>query len=189
VLSGAVGYMDENAMIRYCRKTAFTYDHFEQYKAGIPFVQRINELYSELAPEHYTRQRNLAKASNRNYIIADTAFSTVTVNKNFQTAVHKDAGDYPDGFGNLIAYREGNWTGSYFVLPQYGVGFDLQNGDALFVDVHQWHGNTAYENFNPAQGDLRISFVMYYREMIFKCQAPSAELARVKYDRGGFLKL
>lgn len=189
VTSGAVGYMDENAMIKYCRKTAFTKEHFETFKQGIPFVKAIDELYKHLTPAHYLRQINMARSTNKNYVIADTAFTTVTVNKNFQTAVHKDAGDFPKGFGNLIAYRTGNWTGSYFCLPQYGLAFDLQNTDVLFVDVHEFHGNTPFNNFSPDAGDERISFVLYYREYMYKCLAPKQELRRVQDDRGGFHKL
>lgn len=180
VESGNVGYMDSNAMIRYCRKTAFAKDYFAKFKAGIPFVKCVDQLYKELCPEHYTKQKAIAEATNRNWVIEDTSFTTVTVNRNFQTAVHKDSGDYPQGFGNLCVYREGDFKGAYFCLPEYGIGIDMQNTDILFVDVHRWHGNTPFigENY------LRIAFVMYYREYMYKCKGPKEELQRVKMDQG-----
>lgn len=187
VWSGAVGYMDENAMIRYCRKTAFTNKYFETFTQGIPFVEKVDELYKELCPEHYKRQMNISLATNQNYRIANTSFTTVTVNRNFQTAVHKDAGDYPKGFGNLTVYREGTFDGSYFCLPEFRVAIDMQNTDVLFVDVHRWHGNTPFKNTSPDY--LRIAFVMYYREYMINCKSPTEELQRVKTERGGFLKL
>lgn len=187
VWSGAVGYMDENAMVKYCRKTAFTNKYFETFKKGIPFVQRVDELYKELCPDYWKRQMNIARGTNINYRIADTSFTTVTVNRNFQTAVHKDAGDYPRGFGNLCVYREGGYEGSYFCLPEYRVAIDMHTTDILFVDVHHWHGNTPF--VNPSPDYLRIAFVMYYREYMINCKAPTEELKRVKNDRGGFLKL
>jgi len=187
VQSGAVGFMDENAMIRYCRKTAFTNKFFETFKKGIPFIEKVDELYRELCPEHWKRQKAIADGTNKNYRIADTSFTTVTVNRNFQTAVHKDAGDFPKGFGNLAVYREGHYEGSYFVLPEFRVAVDMQNTDILFVDVHRWHGNTAFKNMS--EDYLRIAFVMYYREYMINCKTPSEELKRVKNDRGGFLKL
>lgn len=187
VQSGAVGYMDENAMIRYCRKTAFTNKYFEEYRTGIPFVQKVDELYAELCPEHHRRQMNISRGTNQNYRISDTSFTTVTVNRNFQTAVHKDAGDFERGFGNLIVYREGSYSGSYFCLPEFRVAVDMQNTDMLFVDVHRWHGNTPF--VNPSPDYLRIAFVMYYREYMINCKSPAEELKRVKMDRGGFLKL
>lgn len=187
VESGNVGYMDSNAMVKYCRKTAFAKNYFDKFSAGIPFVEFIDNKYKELCPEHYAKQKAIADGTNRNYIIGDTSFTTVTVNKNFRTAVHQDAGDYPDGFGNLIAYREGDWTGGYFCLPQYKVAIDLQNTDILFVDVHKWHGNTDF--INTDDNFLRISFVLYYREYMYKCSQPKEELQKMKMEKTGYLNL
>jgi len=166
VYSGNVGFMDAGAMVHYCRKTAFARDYFDKFTEGIPFVQHIDKLYQELCPDHYAKQKAIAEGTNRNYVIGDTAFTTVTVNRNFATAVHKDGGDYPEGFGNLIVYREGHYEGSYFCLPEYGIAIDMQNQDVLFADVHSWHGNTPYEN--TSEDFMRIAFVMYYREYMYK---------------------
>jgi hypothetical protein len=187
VESGSVGFMDSSAMVKYCRKTAFAKNYFDKFKAGIPFVKFIDNKYKELCPDHYAKQKAIAQGTNQNYVIGDTAFTTVTVNKNFRTAVHQDAGDYPEGFGNLIAYREGNWTGGYFCLPQYKVAIDLQNTDILFVDVHKWHGNTDF--INTEEDWLRISFVLYYREYMYKCKQPAEELLKMKMDKTGYLNL
>lgn len=187
VESGNVGFMDAHAMVRYCRKTAFAREYFQEFQQGLPFVYKVDELYKELCPEHYKIQRAYADATNRNYVIEGTAFTTVTVNKNFRTAVHKDTGDLPQGFGNLIVYREGSFEGGYFCLPEFGVAIDMQNEDMLFVDVHRWHGNSEFINCSPDW--LRISFVMYYREYMIACKGPAEELARVKKDQNGFYKL
>ena len=187
VYSGNVGYMDANAMVHHCRKTAFARDFFDRFTAGIPFVQAVDKLYAELCPGHYTKQIAIATGTNRNYRIAETAFTTVTVNRNFATAVHKDSGDYPEGFGNLCVYREGNYSGAYFCLPEYRVAIDMQNGDILFADVHRWHGNTPFRDCSDHY--LRIAFVMYYREYMYKCKQPAEELQRVKMEKTGFLTL
>lgn len=187
VESGNVGFMDSAAMVPYCRKTAFAKQYFEQFQQGIPFVQQIDKLYAELCPTHYAMQIQIAKATNRNYRIGNTSFTTITVNRNFQTAVHKDSGDFMQGFGNLCVYREGYYEGCFFCLPEYAVAVDMQNTDMLFVDVHRWHGNTPFKN--PSPDYLRISFVMYYRENMVNCKSPSEELARIKKDKGGFFRL
>lgn len=189
VLSGNVGFMDKNAMVPYCRMTAFGRQHFDKFKAGIPFVEAIDKLYKELAPDNYAMQKMYAEGTNRNYVIGDTSFTTVTVNKNFRTALHKDSGDLPEGFGNLIAYREGEWTGSYFLMPEWGVAVDLQNTDVLFANVHKWHCNTPYHNFDETKGDKRISFVLYYRQMMLTCDSPKKELEKIKLDKNGFFRL
>lgn len=187
VYSGNVGFMDKNAMIHYCRMTAFARQHFEKFKQGLPFVEHIDKLYKELCPVHYAKQIAIAKGTNRNYVIGDTSFTTVTVNRNFQTAVHKDSGDFQKGFGNLCVYREGHYEGSYFCLPEYRIAIDMQNTDMLFVDVHRWHGNTPFRN--ASEDHLRISFVMYYREYMYLCKQPAEELAAIKEEETGFLRL
>lgn len=188
VLSGAVGFADPAAMIRYCRKTGFTRQYFEKYQAGIPFVEAIDNLYKELCPKHYAIQKQYAEGTNQNYVIADTSFTTVTVNKDFVTGVHKDAGDLPQGFGNLIAYRKGDWKGCNFTMPEFGAGIDLQNGDVLFCDVHKFHGNTPFIDWDEETCE-RISFVLYYREYMLKCSSPEEELVNTKIRENGFYRL
>lgn len=178
VESGLIGFMDRTVISPYCRKTAFTKNEFEKFEKAIPFVQEVNEKFKELIPDKWKIQNEYAKATDKNYIIKDTCFTTVTINKDFQTAVHKDAGDLKKGFGNLTSYKTDGLKGGYFVLPEWKIAFDLCSCDLLLVDVHQWHGNTPMTK--ESEEDERISFVMYYREKTIKCLAPKDELERVK---------
>ena len=198
VTTGNVGYMDgRQGMQPYCRLTAFGREHFDSYfKGGFPFVEYIDSKYKELCPDHHKRQLKTANETNANYVLGDTAFSTITVNKNFRTSVHKDAGDHPEGFGNLFVYREGNWTKGYFCLPEWRIGVDMQNQDMLFVDVHRWHGNEIaevdgkeldFDSFD--ENNLRISFVLYYRTNLRTCKSPTDELIAIKNKRGGILRM
>lgn len=187
VESGSVGYMDSGAMVKYCRKTAFARNHFDKFKDGVPFVQFVDKKYKELCPKHYEKQKSIADGTNKNYVIDGTSFTTVTVNKNFRTACHQDAGDFKEGFGNLIVYREGNYDGGFFVMPEYGIAIDLHNTDILFADVHKWHANTEFTNCSDDW--LRVSFVMYYRENMIKCSSPKQELQKTKIEKTGYLTL
>jgi hypothetical protein len=177
-LGSVIGYMDRTVMMPYCRKTAYTKNEFEKFKKAIPFIKEVDDKYKELIPEKWEIQNQYAKATDNNYVIEGTTFTTVTVNKDFQTAVHKDAGDLKNGFGNLSCYKTKGSKGGYFVLPEYKIAFDLGSTDLLLVDVHKWHGNTPI--INETEEDERISFVMYYREKTIKCLSPSDELERVK---------
>ena len=119
--------------------------------------------------------------------IPDTSFSTITINRNFRTALHKDAGDFKGGFGNLTVIQRGMYHGGYTVFPQFGIGVDVRSNDFLAMDVHQWHSNTPiYETKedreynetldtvfkdNPEVGTAgiynkytRLTFVCYLRE-------------------------
>lgn len=184
VWGGVVGWMDRNGKSPYCRLTSYSRDHFEDFKKSWDFVKEVDDWYKKLMPDHYKLQREIADATNPNYVIKDTCFTTVTANKNFQTAVHKDAGDYAMGFGNLTVINNGMYDGGYFCLPQFRAAINMRTCDLLMVDVHQWHGNTPIVP-KEAGKELRISFVIYYRENMFNCLSPEKELRLVKMKNGG----
>jgi hypothetical protein len=174
-----------------CRLTHFTRTNYNKYNEGLPFIQRIDELFKKLIPESYERQ--LERANKKPHLkIPETCFSTITINRNFRTALHRDAGDFKGGFGNLTVIERGKYHGGYTVFPQFGVGVDVRSGDFLAMDVHQWHSNTKiYETEedklyndtidfafkdNPEVGTVglenkytRLTFVCYLREKILNC--------------------
>jgi len=183
VFSGLAGYYERSVRFPYCRLTAFNRHHLEKFEKAMPIINLVNEYYSKLMPYEYGLQKEMAENTSSDFVIGDTAFTTLTVNKNWQTAVHKDQGDYRFGFGNLLALRKGTFSGGWLCLPRWGIGFDLQNGDLLLMDVHQWHGNTpiVLEDKNA----VRLSLVMYYREKMIKCGTMEQELERAKRRRKG----
>lgn len=183
VNSGIAGYYDRSTRFPNCRLTAFTRHHFDKFKNAYPIVKLVDNLYKELMPEHYKKQRKVADNTASDFVIPNTAFTTITVNKNYTTAVHKDSGDFKEGFGNLVALRSGKYIGCNFVVVRWGVGFDMQNGDLLLVDVHQWHGNTPMVKID--KDATRLSLVMYYRENMHKCGTMEQELERVKNRKKG----
>ena len=102
----------------------------------------------------------------------------MTVNRNFQTAVHQDQGDLKQGFGVMSCLRRGRFDGCYFVFPKYRVALDMRTGCVLCGDVHEWHGNT------PMRGNHgmfeRVSLVFYYREKMKRCGSAEEELEHAK---------
>ena len=193
VASNPIGYYEgaKNFADLPCRLTHFTRTNFEKYNQGLKFIQRIDKLFQRLIPEAH--QRQLERANTKSHLkIPKTSFSTITINRNFRTALHRDAGDFREGFGNLTVIERGKYHGGYTVFPQFGVGIDLRNNDFVAMDVHQWHSNTPiYEtdedkeynekleddyHDNPDVGTAglykkytRLSFVCYLREKIADC--------------------
>lgn len=166
--SGLVGYY-EKARGLPCRLTSYTRDYFEKYKKGLPYLQAISEKFRELIPDRWELQYKRAMLT-PDYSITDTAFSTVTINKNFRTSIHKDAGDFEAGYGNLTVISE-NYQGGYTIFPQWGVGFDVRTGDFLAMDVHQFHGNTELKSTcKNGEEMLRLSFVCYLRKGMHICK-------------------
>jgi hypothetical protein len=142
--------------VRECR---FNMDYPEKYKRLVPMIREIDEFYKQYIPDKYAKQKK--KANQTPFKIANTSFTTVTTNVNFQTTIHKDVGDDADGFGNLAVVEDGKYSGGETCFPQYGVGVDVRTNDILFMDVHEWHGNLPIKKETP---DVqRLSVVCYLR--------------------------
>ena len=175
VESGIAGYFDRSSHWDFCRTTAFTRKHLEKYEKALPLIRAVDEGFKTLIPERHSKQLAMAKATHPNFRIEDTAFTTITINKDYRTAVHTDAGDYAAGFGNLVAYCK-DIEPALFVMPRFRIAIDLRTCDLLLCDVHQHHGNT--DIIKKTKDAVRLSFVMYYRENMWKCGSPSEELKR-----------
>jgi hypothetical protein len=170
--SNIIGYYDKRdrnlgANAPMCRTTAFTSQQVEKWDKVIPLIIHIDRLFKKLIPKNHKIQLKQAQAS-KNFVIANTAYSTVTINYNWRTAMHKDDGDLKDGFGNLVILEEGKYDGGYLGFPRYKACIDVRHGDFLAMDVHEWHCNT---KITPKTKDYtRLSMVSYLREKMIKCK-------------------
>ena len=153
------------------RTTAFTSQQVDKWENVIPLIQCIDKQFKKLIPSNYRIQYD--RAHETPFVIKDTAFSTVTINYNWRTALHKDAGDLQEGFGNLVVLEEGDYKGGYTGFPQFKVCVDVRNGDFLAMDVHEWHCNT---KIKPITKDYtRLSLVAYLREKMLNCKGKELE--------------
>ncbi len=177
VKSGLIGYSDRYPRIPYCRRTMFNQRNLQDYKKCLPYIKCVDNFFAKYAPQRYKVQRKMADKTSKDFVIKDTSFTTVTVNKNFRTAGHYDNGDLKQGFGNLGVISRGGYDGGITVIPKYGVGLDLKDGDLAIFDVHELHGNT--EIIRKVYYE-RISVVCYYREKMIYCGNADYELKRAK---------
>lgn len=185
VESGVVGFMDRATRFPYCRMTAFHMDNLGAMQNVLPLFRAVNDVFAREAPDRYAAQLAKVTETHPDFLISGTAFTTVTVNRNFRTAVHKDAGDLKEGFGVMAALEWGTYDGAYLVFPKFRVAVDLRMGDVLLADVHEFHGNTVIQGI-PGKYE-RISLVHYYRQHMFKCGSASDELERAKSRKPGKL--
>jgi hypothetical protein len=177
VNSGIIGYFDRNVRFPFCRLTAWTEQNLRKFEKARPYIQAISDEFKKASPDKWQAQNEIALKTNKDFIIKDTVFTTVTVNKNFRTAIHTDAGDYEKGLGNIAVLQVGDYNGGETCLPRYGVGFNVRNTDVCFFNVHEWHGNLPITAKKPYE---RISLVCYYRKNMSKCGSKDEELEIVK---------
>lgn len=166
VYSNLVGYY-EKPLVNFkktiktqpkCRQTQFTARHKEIYSKIIPYMERISGEMADSLPHHYGKQNQFIQKHRER--IGNSCYSTITINKNFRTAIHIDKGDFKDGIGTITT--AGDFEGGEFCLVDYKVAINLKPNDLLFVNVHKHHGNLPFEG-------TRYSMVSYVRENIKKC--------------------
>lgn len=190
VMSSIMGAMDPAPNRDYCRLTSYTRDNLEKWEALKPLLRRIAEGFSEHVPQRYAAQAEYAVRTHKDWMVWGTPFTTITVNNSYATGVHTDKGDLEEGFSCLAVCRRGTFTGGYLTFPEYRVAVDMQDGDLLLMDAHEWHGNTRlrcsclHPDNQMSEGPCslclaeRISVVCYYRTEMKKCQSRQEEDAR-----------
>jgi hypothetical protein len=180
VNSGIAGWFDRYPRIPYGRATSYTANSFEKFKMSYPFLQSLSRGFKELLPWRYNNQMEAAKKVDPAFLVPETPFTTITVNKTFRTAAHYDAGDLNTGLSNLLTLsNDGNYTGGYLIAPEYRVAVNVRPGDLLLINNHEvMHGNT---EIKCAEGSERISLVVYFREKMLELGSKQYEDTRFDY--------
>ena len=175
--SGVAGFFNAEERHPFCRQTGYTKANPGRTENAIPYIEAMDKCFQAQAPIRWEAQKTFVDGISKNgWTMGDTVFTTITVNRNWRTACHKDGGDFPQGFGNLTVLEGDTYTGGYTGLPKFRVAVDVREGDFLAMDVHQWHCNTPIE----AVGEdyERISVVCYARVRMKNCQSKEEELSK-----------
>ena len=179
VRSSLIGAFDASGSGKrhpFCRTTAWTGSHTEQFRGLYPLFEHIGDLMKQYVPGRFAVQWARAEATDPAWRVPNTPFTTMTVNNTYPTGVHKDKGDLDTGYSCLAVWRRGEYVGGHLTLPEYRIAVDMQDGDLLLMDAHQWHGNTGLEL--RSEDAERISLVLYYRTNMLACGTPEQEAAK-----------
>jgi hypothetical protein len=181
-MSSILGSFDPAGAQQYCRLTSFTARQSGEWRKLFPLFQAIAHQFAEHVPDRHRNQLRYAMETEEEWLIPDTPFTTITINNTYPTGVHTDKGDLDEGFSCLASARRGDWKGGKLVFPEWRVAVDMQDGDLLLMDAHQFHGNTAIRCSCDDKQDLitlgepckncgaeRISVVCYYRTKMREC--------------------
>ena len=181
VFSGIAGWFDRYPRIPYGRATAYTQHSYDKFKLAFPFLQTLDRGFAELLPTRHAAQREAADKIDPAFLVPETVFTTITVNKTFRTAAHRDAGDFTNGLSNLLVLsNNGNFTGGYLILPEVRIAVNVRPGDLLLVNNHEYiHGNTPIEMQDEVAE--RVSLVCYLREKMLELGSKEYEDHRYNY--------
>jgi len=181
VMSGIAGWFDRYPRLPYGRATSYTAREPEKFAMAYPFLQQLAQGFKDLLPWRYNNQMEAAKKMDPRFLVPETPFTTVTVNKSFRTACHFDAGDFTAGLSNLLTLsNNGNYKGCHLVAPEYRVAVNPRPGDLLLINNHEvMHGNTQIELLDEVAE--RISLVVYFREKMLELGSKEYEDCRYDY--------
>lgn len=191
IQSSILGAFDPAGAQQYCRLTSFTARQNGAWRELFPLFQAVARQFQQEVPERYKNQVQYAAQTEDDWLIPDTPFTTITVNNTYPTGAHTDKGDLDEGFSCLATARRGDWKGGKLVFPEWRIAVDMQDGDLLLMDAHQWHGNTAIRCSCDDKQELitlgepckgcgaeRISVVHYYRTKMRQCGSLEEEEAK-----------
>ena len=186
--STIIGSFDSNPPRRYCRLTAWSGKEWDQFSSLFPLFKEIGAHFESNVPDRWSNQMSKVRNTHPDWVIPDTPFTTITVNNSYPTGVHTDKGDLDEGFSTLAVLRKGQYTGGWLTFPEFRVGVDMQHGDLLLMDAHEWHGNTMLQcgmcgkpinnGLHEDCGSERISIVSYFRTKMTECGTMEEEMAK-----------
>ena len=183
VTSGVIGFYDRYPRIPFCRKCSWNQNNPEKFSAMLPLFRKVNDVHREHAPEFYEMQKAVVDKTSEDFVIPGTVYTTITLNKNFRTAVHLDAKNY-DAVAPMLLIREGRYSGGYVVFPEYRVAASMDTSDVIiFRNMIDWHGNTPIVQLSKKY--QRCTMVFYYREGMINCGSADEELERSKRRQRG----
>jgi hypothetical protein len=178
-----IGFMNrQGGRFQYARRTGWTQEHEEEYRAVQPYLQRIDELSRVSAPDEWAEQRAVALLRPA-YVMFGTAFSTGTANLGIRCTPHRDKGNLRLSAMTVTDLSRTPVQGGEPLLLEYLCGIDIRNEDLLLFDAHALHATAQfYTTASPSliRGVQRLSCVFYYRAGLAKCLPPAEELRRAQ---------
>jgi hypothetical protein len=148
------GYMDAGSI----DATRTTTKYEEPYDKVMTLVRLMNGIFARMLPKEYA-EAGRHKLSRAEFRAGGTPFSTVTVNRNCPTGLHKDTRNHP-GLIAMTTLAAPGTTGGAFCFPQYALKVPVKPGDLLIAATsREWHCN-----LSPVVG-LKFSVVCYRRKL------------------------
>jgi hypothetical protein len=144
-----------------CGLTSPTKANLARYLRILAIERQVTEIYKRVLPAEYAEQMKYLDTVMPQWKTPGSAFSSTYGLKNKPCAVHVDKFDIPTATG--VITTTGNFAGNELAMPEFGIAFDVQPSDILFLDVHRWHGN-----FPRTEGS-RISQVFFVRKGLHEC--------------------
>ena len=140
----------------------------------------LDDILKEYLPERHkiARIKLLQKPIEPEYKFGDTNYTSGIINKNSAFNYHRDTGNLSNTYSSMIVFKK-NVTGGHLVLPEYGIGFKLQNNSIInFYGKEIVHGVTPIIKHD--KDAFRLSLVYYASQNLDKCLPFEEELKQAQ---------
>lgn len=179
--SNVLGTIDRSGRLPFGRLTVSTLKRWEEFESNRDFYHEVNDIFRETHPDKFeVLSKRFADVKDERYNLFGTAFTTITINNNFQVAYHRDGNNAEGAVAALAVMEEGDWSGGQFVFPELRIGFDIREGD-IFIGDNQGliHGMLPFEPEDMTAADAQnVMFVFYQRDRIIQMDDLDCESCR-----------
>jgi hypothetical protein len=160
---GFYRYQNSSPGVVDCGLTGPTVADLEHYVDHIlPIEKMVTLIYAAHLPEQFAEQMKYIDSIMPEWKNEASAFTTSYGLKDQPCAIHTDSFDIPTAPG--VITTTGCFGGNELAMPEFGIAFDVQPSDILFLDVHRRHGNF------PRTWGSRTSQVFFVRKGMHECK-------------------
>lgn len=179
VISGVIGYADRYPRLPYCRSCSWNQSHPKSWNKLLPLFKKVSDLHCDNEKLGVELQKDYISKTHKDFVIKDTIYTSVTVNKNFRCAAHKDKGNLEEGTASMLYLSQGKFKGGHLVFPEYRVAAEMHSGDLIiFHNMKAFHGNTKI--IGLSKDYQRCTVVFYYKKGMINCGSIEDELKRAQ---------
>ena len=161
--SGVAGFFEADRNFPGPHPARYNRENPEAFEKCYPFIDRCNEAFQVCLPTEYEWNKGFADNTDPEYLINDSVFSSLTINRTYRTCYHRDGNNLTNGMAGMATFMQPGdspWIGGLVVFPRFRLAINLRPGDLLIFDNQRsLHGNIKLEG-------ERYSVVMYYREKL-----------------------
>ena len=108
----------------------------------IELAEKVTNFIKDNIEYVYNKQMEVVKNIESKYLLGNSIFSSIAVNKNYGAGTHKDGGNLENTIGILLSIKEDINSGN-LNLDDYQVSIRQEDGTLIAIDgINNYHGVT-----------------------------------------------
>ncbi len=166
----------------FCSATSLSKNQPEEHAKLVSFAAELMHVYETYFPEVFAMHKEMVEEKvKREWVIADSVFTSGIVNFNNPLPYHHDTGNFKNVLSNMVAFRNGI-SGGYLVLPEYNIKLKIADNTLSIFDGQKIvHGVSSFKKYK--QDAYRYTIVYYSLEQMWKCEKINDEVQRIRNVR------